>query len=166
MKSKFMPKNNRSLILAWTIILLWLILIFLFSAQPSKETNSLSMGVARLVVEATASLGIGTGGAAGSVARVNAVARKFAHFFLYFVLGLLVSHGMRRSGVRGWRAALLSVLFCAVYATSDELHQWFVPGRQASAMDVFVDTTGAAVGIVFGVVVMRVAGLRVKLFKK
>lgn len=41
-----------------------------------------------------------------------------------------------------WRAEL----FCALYACSDELHQYFVPGRSCRFFDVCVDSTGAFCG--------------------
>jgi len=37
----------------------------------------------------------------------------------------------------------LSVLFCSLYGISDEWHQSFVPGRDASVFDWVADTTGA-----------------------
>jgi VanZ family protein len=33
------------------------------------------------------------------------------------------------------------------YGMSDELHQWFVPGRSADVADWYADITGAAIGI-------------------
>jgi VanZ family protein len=67
------------------------------------------------------------------------VLRKIAHFCEYAVLGLLLMRATRREG-----AALgLGVL----YAASDELHQHFVPGRQAAVRDVAVDAAGVLAGI-------------------
>jgi VanZ family protein len=39
------------------------------------------------------------------------------------------------------------VACCAVYAGSDELHQLFVSSRQASVVDVMIDTCGASAGL-------------------
>lgn len=64
-------------------------------------------------------------------------------------------YAMGKSGVRGFKACLLSVLICAVYAAGDELHQWFVPGRQASVIDILVDTAGAAAGILIYMIISR-----------
>ena len=35
----------------------------------------------------------------------------------------------------------------ALYAISDEVHQHFVEGRHAAALDVLIDATGALVGV-------------------
>ncbi len=40
----------------------------------------------------------------------------------------------------------MSVLFCILYAASDELHQYFVPGRACRLFDVGVDTAGILFG--------------------
>jgi VanZ family protein len=42
--------------------------------------------------------------------------------------------------------ALLAVVFSVVYGMSDEYHQSFVPGRDATAWDVAKDAVGALVG--------------------
>ena len=42
--------------------------------------------------------------------------------------------------IGAWAAAV-------AYAISDEVHQWFVPGRQSDPIDVLLDATGAAVGL-------------------
>lgn len=34
-----------------------------------------------------------------------------------------------------------------MYATSDEIHQYFVPGRACMVEDVFIDTLGVILGI-------------------
>ena len=40
-----------------------------------------------------------------------------------------------------------SLLFGAFYASTDELHQYFVPGRSARLFDVGLDTLGVLTGI-------------------
>ena len=44
------------------------------------------------------------------------------------------------------RAAVLALCLAGLYAGSDELHQWFVPGRLAGARDCLIDVSGAAAG--------------------
>src|SRR5204862_468029 len=43
-------------------------------------------------------------------------------------------------------AAVLALVLAGLYAGSDELHQWFVPGRGARLNDWLIDVSGAAAG--------------------
>lgn len=45
-----------------------------------------------------------------------------------------------------WSFLVRAELFCALYACSDELHQYFVPGRSCRFFDVCVDSAGAFCG--------------------
>ena len=74
--------------------------------------------------------------------------KKGGHMAGYGLLALSYWYGLQWDGRRGWLAWLLAVLFAA----SDEFHQSFVPGRNASLMDVVVfDALGAMLGLlIFG----------------
>ena len=81
---------------------------------------------------------------------VQAFVRKSGHVSEYAILALLLWRA-RRLDRRGetwkWPEFWLVVVCCAVYAGTDELHQAFVPTRQASLIDVLIDSTGAAAGL-------------------
>jgi VanZ family protein len=76
---------------------------------------------------------------------IHHVIRKSGHFTEYFVLSLLLLHALR-AGRRDFslRWALIAILIVAGYASLDEFHQLFVPGRGAAVGDVLLDTTGGA----------------------
>jgi VanZ family protein len=79
--------------------------------------------------------------------------RKLAHVTEYAILGLLVWRALRKPSSTPrpwlWSQAGSALLFVALYATSDEIHQAFVPARQASIWDVLLDTLGGAFGLLF-----------------
>jgi hypothetical protein len=77
-------------------------------------------------------LGTGLGG-------WDLVLRKLAHGAEYAVLGVLLLRAIGRPGT--------AFALATLYAATDEIHQAFVPGRQASPLDLAVDAAGAAVGI-------------------
>lgn len=39
---------------------------------------------------------------------------------------------------------LITILICFLYAVSDEIHQYFVPGRACRIFDVTIDTLGSS----------------------
>jgi VanZ like protein len=65
--------------------------------------------------------------------------RKIAHLAEYAVLGLLLARAVARPEI--------AILFGALYAASDEVHQHFVRGRHAAWYDVVVDTIGVTIGV-------------------
>jgi len=76
------------------------------------------------------------------------LADKGVHFLEYGALGLLVAHAaMRTWPAHAWlRTAALAVLVTVAWGVLDELHQSFVPGRSAEAMDIVADFLGAVAG--------------------
>lgn len=77
--------------------------------------------------------------------------RKLGHWSEYFVLaGLILRALITSSKSRNlYRYALIAVLGAVFFALSDEWHQSFVPSREASLVDVTVDSFGALCGAVF-----------------
>lgn len=88
------------------------------------------------------------------IAKTDHIIRKAAHFSIYALLGFLVSCsvGKRKPLTKG---SFLSLIICFLYAYSDELHQYFVPGRSCRFTDVLIDTSGSAVGIILSLFLMN-----------
>lgn len=74
--------------------------------------------------------------------------RKSAHFFIYFVLGILMISFVGEFRNINYIALLISISICFLYACSDEVHQLFVSGRSGEACDVFIDTFGSFFGVI------------------
>jgi len=70
---------------------------------------------------------------------------KILHAGAYMVMAFLLYLSINKSGIRNniFTAAFL----CAVlYGMTDEIHQYFVPGRDASVGDLIADAIGALIG--------------------
>ncbi len=108
----------------WLPVVIQMALIFYFSSQPSG-----SPALERFPLPA----GIG-------------------HFGGYGLLALLLYRALNKSFL-GWnrRAAGYTFLAAFSYGIFDEIHQSFVPGRQALVSDVFIN----AAGIVLTLAVIR-----------
>lgn len=72
------------------------------------------------------------------------------HLIEYMLLAILLYRALMNSEFtrRGHRKKqlFLVVLFCFLYAISDEVHQRFVPGRFFSVIDLVVDNLGVVLG--------------------
>ncbi len=135
-----MNEKSKMMILSWTAVLLWLVLIFYLSAQPAVQSDALSKKVTEVIVETVERIAPADDGGHTTIDLVesfNHMVRKYAHGGVYFVLGVLMMMALRQSGVRGG---------------SDEVYQLFVLGRGAQVTDVLIDGAGAIVGaLVYGV---------------
>lgn len=121
--------------------LLWMVVIFMLSHQSA----SISSGQSGVFVEQLRHI-------APSVDQqlLTFLVRKGAHIFAYFVLGILTFNAL-------WRVDLsklkfnypvgLSIIVCALYATSDEFHQLFISGRSGEIRDIIIDSCAATVGV-------------------
>ena len=87
--------------------------------------------------------------------------RKCAHLTEYFILSWLILRGLRGDNkVAKIQWALLTIVLVFCYASLDEFHQSFVPGRTASFRDVLLDTSGGIAAQVVAALLVMLAGVR------
>ena len=74
---------------------------------------------------------------------------KLLHFAAYAVMGVLFYRAYQtlplKNNIR--LLMLLSIISAALYGLSDEVHQSFVPARDAQLSDVMADVLGAVCGV-------------------
>lgn len=74
--------------------------------------------------------------------------RKGAHFAIYFALAFFLTCANETFGIGHLRSALYALPAAVLYAVSDEVHQYFVPGRSCQLSDILLDSFGAIMGTV------------------
>lgn len=78
------------------------------------------------------------------------VLRKFAHFWEYVFLYLLIFRAAKNSShFKALKLLFFSLFLTIFYSLSDELHQTFIVGRSGRLFDVGVDSLGAVWGAYF-----------------
>ncbi|GBE17712.1 vanZ like family protein [archaeon BMS3Abin16] len=72
------------------------------------------------------------------------------HLSEYLPLGFLLARAVSKTKNLTLNNSFFLPLFMGVgYGLTDELHQFFVPGRTASIFDAGADTLGVALGVIF-----------------
>lgn len=83
------------------------------------------------------------------------VIRKLAHFSIYTILGILTMNFMITFKRSFYQCSLVSVLVGFLYACSDEIHQFFTPGRSCEFRDICIDTLGVITGIIIVILITK-----------
>lgn len=126
----------------WLLPVIWMVVIFAFSAQPSSESAQLSGWASQIIIKAADALHISTAGV-----NLHYLVRKTAHFTVFAVLGLLWYFAIYRDRCPLFRTGFLAFIISAAYAASDEFHQFFVAGRSSQVTDVMIDSSGVLLAV-------------------
>ena len=84
------------------------------------------------------------------------IVRKFAHFAIYFALGFFIANTVRQLTGNKKYIFFIALGWSSFYAATDELHQYFVPGRNCTLHDWAIDTVGALCGVTAVFIVIRI----------
>ena len=131
--------------------------IFNFSNQDGKASSGLSKKVARKIVDVfpyTKNLSEKTKNKI--VENTQPIIRKGAHLSIYTLVGIFIMSFISTYKIHLKYKFLISILVGLVYASSDEIHQSFIPGRTASIIDVGIDTAGVFLGIILVLIIISV----------
>jgi VanZ family protein len=134
------------------LLLIWLSVIFVLSSEPSAVSSSRSGAIVDTIKTINPSV-IDT-------ENITFLVRKAAHITAYFILGIIMFRVVRMYSRLPIKAIILSILFVALYAISDELHQLLVNGRSGEVRDVLIDTCAGALGVFVTYLFIRWHALR------
>lgn len=152
--------------IAGILAIIWMGVIFIFSAQNKEESSVVSEGLSDRIV-----------GTAGwlfrlhlSEERLYEIAyaieyfiRKAAHMTEFAILAILLYIWIGRWQLTRLRRYGLAVILTMAYACSDEFHQLFVEGRAGQISDVAVDSIGALLGLMLFILLQ---GIFIKLKRR
>ena len=129
------------------LIILWMGLIFVLSNDTAEESSKKSDGLIVRCVQDIIKRNLSTKEKEKVLKYLVKPVRKSAHFFLYFVLGILIINLFKSFELFNYKTILLAILLCFLYACSDEIHQLFIKGRSCEVRDILIDTIGSLSGI-------------------
>lgn len=135
-------KNIYQSIKLWLPLVTWMLVIFFFSNRPT--------------------------GTASAFDPLDFVIKKTAHLTEYAFLTILLFRAIYQAWNYKFKLEFLenwSIVFCFLYAVSDEWHQSFIGGRTATIRDILIDFIGIMIGVSIIKIVKNQARLRkLKLF--
>lgn len=130
------------------MLLATLYLIFCFSSQDGEQSGNLSLKVTNFIVNLFSKIkNMDTALRMHYIEKLHPIIRKLAHFSIYCLVGFSVMGFWCTFDIKNKYKLLWSILIGVTYATSDEFHQSFIPGRGPSIRDVCIDSAGVLTGI-------------------
>lgn len=145
------------------MVVVWMLVIFCFSAQPGEESADLSGSISHLFMQIWNWI-FRLGWDDVQILEMTAIwdfpIRKLAHMTEFGILAVLLFlaikyyaqiNTMKKRYVCAWVAAV-------IYAASDEFHQLFVPDRSGNLFDVGVDTCGITIALILLYFLRRIYG--------
>ncbi|MCI8306946.1 MAG: VanZ family protein [Lachnospiraceae bacterium] len=138
------------------LAVLWASVIFSFSAKNGGESINESRRAGKLICsifvqgynELTEERQYEMAG------KIDYPVRKTAHAAEYAVLGLLIAGAVYDSRNKRIYNVMTPYVTGTIYAATDEIHQYFVPGRSCRLTDVFIDSAGVLAGIIIVCVII------------
>jgi len=106
----------KQIIKKWLAVVLWAGLIFFLSHQPDLKS--------------------------GLPERWDFFLAKSSHFLEYAILTFLLIRALQEHKLTKKKIFFLAIILAMGYAFSDEYHQSFILGRNASLRDVLIDSSG------------------------
>lgn len=145
-------KFKKNLILKRVLFLILLAIafyaIFGFSAQDGETSGSLSRKITEIIVKVVSKIKtMDITMQLHWIEKLHPIIRKLAHFGVYTVVGFSIMGFMCTFDIRNIFKFIISFSTGLTYAISDEVHQYFIPGRSARVFDVFIDSLGVLTGI-------------------
>lgn len=156
-KKMVVQKRKRTIFIRWMIYILlsltWMAVIFNFSSKTSDESSAQSNAVGMFVGEM-----VNPGFEEWPEVKQEEFAdkwdypiRKAAHMTEYMILGILLAGTFAYTATSNYKKISVPAFMTAVlYAITDEIHQYFVPGRACRLYDVGFDSAGALIGVLIG----------------
>ena len=122
--------------------------VFYLSGQNGIESESTSYRIVSIIVSIFTKI-TNIQLTNKSVDNLTFVIRKIAHFTLYFIGTIPIFLLFETYNINKMRMYIYTLLFCTLYACSDEVHQIFSQGRNGNVIDILIDALGSVFGMIF-----------------
>lgn len=136
-------KKKIYIVASWVLVIICMGIIFSLSAQNGEESSQLSSSFLTALLER---LGL----------TINeAMLRNCAHCLEFMGLSVFMFNAVYVT----FETKLLPIIAFAgtvIYAITDEIHQIFVPDRAFQLSDILIDSTGALIGVITSLIILKI----------
>ena len=132
-------------------------IIFGFSSQDSEKSSGISRKVTEIITNPIKSIQEKPKQEREKILdEIESIVRKLAHFSIYTVVGVLLMALLSTYQLKEMNRVSISLILGVIYASSDEIHQCFTPGRGPAITDVIIDTLGVLLGILLVMLLIKI----------
>lgn len=136
-------------IISLILLLFWMCTVFYFSSQGSDNSSSTNSSFTEFIINLNPNNAkLPTEEKAKLIEDWSTLIRKIAHYSIYTTGGFLMAFTFQSRNLNYKKNLILSTIVGGGYAITDEIHQYFVPGRSCQLLDMIIDTTGVVTGII------------------
>ena len=135
------------------LLIIWMFVIFNYSNQNADISSSTSDRLIIKTIETIKHTKLSEEEKEEILDKFTIYIRKGAHLFLYFILAILsysllyIKYDLKPITI------IYTLIFCFIYACTDELHQTFIPGRSGEFKDVLIDSLGSIIFLIFPTII-------------
>ena len=130
------------------LVLIWMLIVFMFSNQNGEKSQGTSRKVTNIIVKVLVyNEEISKEETNALTEKIDYLIRKIAHYSLYTIGGILIYNYIKTFSINIREKILTSILVGIIYAITDELHQYFMDGRSAQIKDIVIDSLGIFTGV-------------------
>ena len=131
--------------IAYVLWLFWLFIIFYLSNQPGNISGESSHLIYNTLHFIYTCLNLDTSHLNEIILIIHNPLRECMHSLEYLILGVLTINLLIQTQVKE-NKMIITILFCFIYAATDEIHQLFIPGRTFEYFDILMDMVGTLIG--------------------
>ncbi|MBQ3817471.1 MAG: VanZ family protein [Clostridia bacterium] len=145
-------------IISIILLLCCMIAIFKLSSEDAQKSSNTSTKVITKVAEIVYPEfeSLDNEEKAVKIEGLQFTVRKLAHLSIFALLGVTsFLTAVSFIGLRIKKSLIFNLLFCLLYAISDEVHQLFISGRSCELRDIMIDFFGAVIGTGICILVLK-----------
>ena len=157
-------KNIRLIFIILTII--WMIVVFCLSNEPANKSSQTSSSVIRVALNIVYGNNLSEEEIEAKIEELTPVVRKLAHYSIYTLGGMIIGTAVFTYEIISLKKKILiTQIIGSAYSVTDELHQYFIPGRSCEVRDMLIDSSGVLTGIILLLILTWICSIIKKYIK-